>query len=190
MKIGYARVSKEDQKLDLQMDALTKHGCEIIYQDHGVSGAKTSRPELDKCLAALKTGDSLVVWKFDRLGRTAFHLTRLIQDLTEKGMFFVSLTQSFDTSTPSGKFMSTVMAGAAEYERDVLIERINAGIQAAQQRGVHCGQTKRLALEEIELLKLLRDSGTPIPDLMTRFHISKPTVYRYLKLTAGQNQLS
>ena len=183
MKIGYARVSKEDQKLDLQMDALTKHGCEIIYQDHGVSGAKTSRPELDKCLAALKTGDSLVVWKFDRLGRTAFHLTRLIQELTEKGIFFVSLTQSFDTATPSGKFMSTVMAGAAEYERDVLIERNNAGVRAAQSRGVHCGRKRRLTLNQIETLKALYESGTAANDLATQFHISVPSVYRTLKLT-------
>lgn len=181
MKVGYARVSKEDQKLDLQLDALQKAGCEIIFQDHGVSGAKISRPELDKCLASLKAGDSLIVWKFDRLGRTAFHLTRLIQELTEKDIFFVSITQSFDTSTPSGKFMSTVMAGAAEYERDVLIERINAGIKAAQDRGTHCGRTNTLSPEQRDLLQTLHQQGTPTPELAKRFAVSLSTAYRTLR---------
>lgn len=181
MKIGYARVSKEDQRLDLQLDALNKYGCDTIFQDHGISGAKTSRPELDKCLAALKAGDTLIVWKFDRLGRTAFHLTRLIQELAEKNIYFVSLTQGFDSSTPSGKFMSTVMAGAAEYERDVLIERILAGIKAAQSRGVHCGQRRKLTRTQEEILTQLYESGQTPMELAVHFNVSIPTVYRYIK---------
>lgn len=185
MKIGYARVSTKQQELHLQLDALNKYGCDIIHEDHGMSGAK-HRPVLEACLTSLKAGDTLIVWKFDRLGRTAFHLTRLIQELTERGIFFVSLTQGFDTSTPSGKFMSTVMAGAAEYERDVLIERINAGIQAAKARGIHCGRTRKLTQKQVELLKKLYESGQPVRTLATEFHISIPNVYRSLRLTRAR----
>ena len=160
MKIGYARVSREDQNLDLQLDALNKAGCDVIFKDHGFSGSLTSRPELDKCLETLKEGDSLVVWKFDRLGRTAFHLTKLVQELLDRGIFFVSLTQGFDTATPSGKFMATVMAGAAEYERDVLIERTKAGLEAARSRGVRLGRESVYSPRQTEIQGLLSQGYT------------------------------
>ena len=174
MIVGYARVSTEQQTTDLQIDALKKYGCDVLYQDC-VSGVKF-RPELERCLASLVTGDTLVVWKFDRLGRTAYHLTRLIQELTEKGVFFVSITQGFDTSTASGKFMSTVMAGAAEYERDVLIERINAGIGAARARGVKCGRPTWL---DTEAAQGMRDMGMRVQDIAKRLGVSRATIYNH-----------
>lgn len=180
MKIGYARVSKEEQSLDLQLDALNKYGCDIIYEDK-MSGSKTSRPELDKCLASLKAGDSLVVWKFDRLGRVTYHLTKLIHDLAAQNVTFISLTQNFDSSTATGKLMLSVMAAISEYERDVLIERINAGIKAAQDRGVHCGTKFKLTAEQVTELCQAHAGGVPLQELATLHAISIPTIYRYLK---------
>lgn len=177
MKIGYARVSTEDQNLNLQLDALNQYGCDVIYQDFGVSGSKTSRPELDKCLESLKPGDTLVVWKFDRLGRTAFHLTGLMNDLLQRGIYFVSLTQGFDTSTPSGKFMSTIMAATAEYERDVLIERVKAGMRAAKDRGVQIGAVPKYTDRIPEVRKLHAD-GRTTRDIALMTGIPKSTVAR------------
>jgi DNA invertase Pin-like site-specific DNA recombinase len=177
MKIGYARVSTEDQNLNLQLDALNQYGCDVIYQDFGVSGSKTSRPELDKCLDSLKPGDTLVVWKFDRLGRKAAHLTPLIDELLKRGIYFVSLTQGFDTSTPSGKFMSTIMAATAEYERDVLIERVKAGMRAAKDRGVQIGAVPKYT-DRIPEVRKLHAEGKTTRDIALTTGIPKSTVAR------------
>lgn len=177
MKIGYARVSTEDQNLNLQLDALNNYGCDVIYQDFGVSGSKTSRPELDKCLDSLKPGDTLIVWKFDRLGRKAVHLTSLIDDLLKRGIYFVSLTQGFDTSTPSGKFMSTIMAATAEYERDVLIERVKAGMRAAKDRGVQIGSVPKYT-DRIPEVRKLHLEGRTTRDIAILTGIPKSTVAR------------
>ena len=133
-KIGYARVSTQDQSLDLQIDELKKVGCEKIFSEK-MSGAKSDRPQLEACLDFLRAGDVLVVYKLDRLGRTTKQLINLVEELKEKGIHFQAITNGIDTSTPQGKFFFTVMAGFAEMERELIRERTNAGLQAARARG-------------------------------------------------------
>lgn len=136
MKIGYARVSTDIQKTDMQLDALRAAGCEVIFQDVGESGRKGSRPELDKCLASLKPGDTLVVWKLDRLFRSVLHFSRAWQSFHERGVSLISITQAFDSSTPTGKLMMNILASFAEFESDTISERTKGGIHAAKARGV------------------------------------------------------
>jgi DNA invertase Pin-like site-specific DNA recombinase len=177
MKIGYARVSTKDQCLDLQLNALNEAGCDVIYSDFGVSGAKVSRPEFDKCIASLKKGDTLVVWKFDRVGRTAYHMTQLIKELLDRGIYFVSLTQAFDTSTSSGKLISTIMAGVAEYERDVGIERIKAGMKVAKAKGAQIGAIPKYT-DRLPEVRRLHFEGKTTRDIAILTGIPKSTVAR------------
>lgn len=139
-KVGYVRVSDADQSEDLQMDALQGVGCEVIYRDHGVSGAKTMRPGLDQMMADLMAGDTLTVWKLDRLGRSTIHLLSILDELRERGVHFHAITQGIDTSTAMGRMIFGQLAVFAEYERSLISERTKAGMKAAKARGVHVGR--------------------------------------------------
>ena len=141
MKIGYARVSTDDQNPDLQIAALKKAGCRRIYTDR-ISGVATRRLELDKCLADLKAGDVLTAWKLDRLGRSLSHLVALLEDLEKRGVGFRSLTEAIDTVSAMGRLLGHMIAALAEFERSLIIERTRAGITAAKRRGVKLGRSQ------------------------------------------------
>src|ERR671926_1549809 len=134
MLIGYARVSTDDQNLNLQKDALHKVGCELIFDDM-VSGTKARRPGLEQALSHLRSGDTLVVWRFDRLGRSLRHLIETVTDLQERGIGFKSLTESIDTTTSGGRLVFNIFASLAEFEREIIRERTQAGLKAARARG-------------------------------------------------------
>lgn len=142
MLIGYARISTIDQNLDLQLDALKAAGCERIYQDEGLSGAKVNRPGLARALKRLSSDDVLIVWKLDRLGRSMRHLIELTTTFEEKGIGFRSLSDAIDTSTPGGKLYFHMMGAFAEFERNLISERTKAGMAAAQARGVKLGRPR------------------------------------------------
>ncbi|MEM5477106.1 recombinase family protein [Pacificibacter sp. AS14] len=138
--IGYIRVSDADQSEALQLDALRKAGCVKLYRDHGVSGAKVARPALDQMMRDLKAGDTLTVWKLDRLGRSTIHLLQILSDLQERAIHFHAITQGIDTNTAVGRMIFGQLAVFAEYERSLISERTKAGMAAAKKRGVHVGR--------------------------------------------------
>lgn len=141
-KVGYVRVSDADQSEGLQLDALNKAGCVKLYTDHGLSGAKIHRPGLQAMLGDLAAGDTLTVWKLDRLGRSTLHLMTILEDLQERGIHFHAITQGIDTSTAVGRMIFGQLAVFAEYERSLISERTKAGMTAAKARGVHVGRPK------------------------------------------------
>ncbi|MBL4645366.1 MAG: recombinase family protein [Rhizobiales bacterium] len=142
-KIGYIRVSDRDQSEALQIDALKSAGCDVIYGDHGVSGKITNRAGLDELLATLQTGDTLMVWKLDRLGRSTLHLLTLLDDLRARGVDFHAITQGIDTRTALGRMVFGQLAVFAEFEREQISERTKAGMAAAKARGVHVGRPRK-----------------------------------------------
>lgn len=144
-KIGYVRVSDRDQTEALQVDALKLAGCDVIYGDHGVSGAIIKRAGLDELLAALQEGDTLMVWKLDRLGRSTLHLLTLLDDLHKRGVDFHAITQGIDTRTALGRMVFGQLAVFAEFEREQISERTKAGMAAAKARGVHIGRPRKQA---------------------------------------------
>jgi DNA invertase Pin-like site-specific DNA recombinase len=148
MKIGYARVSTEDQNLDLQVSALQKAGCDTICRDSGVSGAAVSRPGLNKALCKLKKNDILVVWRLDRLGRSLVHLVHTINDLEKRGIHFRSLTENIDTSSSGGRLVFHIMAAMAEFERNLISERTRAGMTVAKASGRNVGRPPVLSEKE------------------------------------------
>ena len=181
MKIGYARISTAEQVIDLQVDSLTKQGCHRVYEDVA-SGAKVQRPELEKCLHALREGDTLAVWRLDRLGRSLKHLVELINALTEKNIHFVSLHENIDTSSAAGKLTFHIFASLAEFERSLISERTIAGLKAARARGKFGGRPKKLSTGDIVQIKALHaNRDIPIADILKRFSITKTTLYKYLK---------
>ena len=143
MLVGYARISTVDQSLNLQIDALKAAGCDLIYLDEGISGAKTKRPGLTKAIKGLKRDDTLVVWRLDRLGRSMKHLIELTSLLETKGVGFQSLSDAIDTSTPGGKLYFHLMGAFAEFERNLISERTKAGMAAAKARGVKMGRPRK-----------------------------------------------
>ena len=152
MLIGYARVSTQDQNLDLQSEALTKAGCEKIFNDK-ISGSRAERPGLTKALEMLREGDTLVVWKLDRLGRSVKNLVDLVGELHQQGIQFKSLTDAIDTGTPSGRFFFHVMASLAEMERELTVERTRAGLEVARQLGRKGGRRRQMTESKIESAK-------------------------------------
>lgn len=178
MKIGYARVSTQEQNLDLQLDALTAHGCEKIYQEHA-SGKNTERPELESCLKALRAGDLLCVNKLDRLGRNLADLIRIVSDLEKQGIGFVSLSENIDTSTPSGVLTLHIFSALSEYERSLIRERTNAGISAARGRGRIGGRPSKLTGKNLTMAKvLMTDKNNDVTEIAKRFGVSRATLYR------------
>lgn len=178
--IGYARVSTTDQDPQLQLDALKAAGAERIFTDHGVSGSKTERPELDACLDHLRKGDVLTVWKLDRLGRNTVHVLQLIEELTTRGIGFRSLTEGLHTDGPMGKAMLTIMAAFAQLERDTMIERTRAGLAAAAANGRKGGRPRKVDDADAAKAKDLKAKGISVPDIGKMLGCSRATVYRYL----------
>ena len=179
MLIGYARVSTQDQNLDLQREALTKAGCEKIFNDK-ISGSRAERPGLTKALEMLREGDTLVVWKLDRLGRSVKNLVDLVGELHQQGIQFKSLTDAIDTGTPSGRFFFHVMASLAEMERELTVERTRAGLEVARQLGRKGGRRRQMTESKIESAKKLLANGVPPRDVAMNLGVSVPTLYRWI----------
>jgi DNA invertase Pin-like site-specific DNA recombinase len=180
--IGYARVSTQDQTLDLQTDALARTGCEKIFRDT-TSGAKAERPGQQEAMGHLRAGGTLVVWRLDRLGRTLKHLIATITDLNDKGIGFRSLQENMDTTTSGGKLIFHIFGALAEFEREVIRERTNAGLQAARSRGRLGGRPKLQVLDpkKVALAKKLYDDGhKPVREICDTLHIGRSTLYRYV----------
>lgn len=179
MLIGYARVSTQDQNLEPQTEALTKAGCKKIFEDK-ISGSRAEGPGLAKAQEALREGDTLVVWKLDRLGRSVKHLVDLVGELHKQGVQFKSLTDAIDTGTASGRFFFHVMASLAEMEREFTIERTRAGLEAARQLGRKGGRKRQMTESKIKSAKKLLASGVPPRDVATNLGVSVPTLYRWI----------
>jgi DNA invertase Pin-like site-specific DNA recombinase len=183
MLIGYARVSTDDQTLDLQVDALEAAGCarRRIYTDTA-SGAKTDRPGLGKALEVVREGDTLVVWRLDRLGRTLPHLLQLVEDLNGRQIGFRSLTESIDTTSPTGEWVFHIFGALAQFERNLIRERTLAGLKAARARGRKGGGRYKLDEKQIAHAKALyADKSNTIDDICKTLRVSRATLWRYVK---------
>ena len=179
MLIGYARVSTQDQNLTLQREALINAGCEKVFEDK-VSGTRADRPGLSKTLEMLREGDTLVVWKLDRLGRSVKQLVDMVSELNKQGIQFKSLTDSIDTGTTSGRFFFHVMASLAEMERELTIERTRAGLEVAKKLGRKGGRKPKMTDSKIESAKKLLSSGVPPKEVAKNLGVSVSTLYRWL----------
>ena len=179
MLIGYARVSTNDQNLELQREALIKAGCQKIFEDT-ISGSRVDRPGLAKALEMLREGDALVVWKLDRLGRSVKQLVNLVSNFHTQGVQFKSLTDAIDTGTPSGRFFFHVMASLAEMERELTVERTRAGLEMARQLGRKGGRKPKMTDSKIASAKKLLASGIPPKDVANNLSVSIPTLYRWI----------
>lgn len=188
MIIGYARVSAADQNLALQRDALTAAGCERVFVDEGVSGSVITRRGLDDAMAALKAGDTLVVWKLDRLGRSLSHLVSLIAELGARGVSFRSLSDPIDTASAGGRLVLHIMGALAAFERSLIVERTQAGIQAAKKRGTHLGRRPSLAPAQIDHARTLIERGESPRAVARTMRVGKSTLYRALKSADGQTR--
>ena len=181
MKIGYARVSTGLQNLNLQEDRLNAYGCEKIFSDH-ISGSKSKRPGLDKAIEFVRSGDTIVVWRLDRLGRNMEDLITLVNELNERGVSFHSLEENItmDKSSSTGQLLFHLFAAFAEFERNLILERSSAGRIAARARGRYGGRPEKLNPKDLNLLKTLYDNGTPIKTIAEQWQVSRTTIYRYL----------
>lgn len=185
MKIGYARVSTKDQNLDLQIEALEKAGCEKIYQEK-ISGATKNRPELDNMISNLRKDDEVYVWRLDRLGRSLKHIIDLVLSLNDKGVVIKGISDGVDTSTMSGRLFLNIMASLAEYERELIRERTNAGLQSARARGRTGGRPKGFAKETVSKLLVMRslykDYSKRPEEIYKALGLTRATYYRYAKI--------
>ena len=179
MLIGYARVSTQDQNLELQREALAKAGCQKVFEDK-VSGTRADRPGLGKTLEMLREGDTLVVWKLDRLGRSVKQLVDLVGELHKQGVQFRSLTDSIDTGTPSGRFFFHVMASLAQMERELIVERTREGLRAARAKGRVGGRKRSMTDSKVASARKLLASGVPPREVAENLGVSVPTLYRWV----------
>lgn len=185
MKIGYARVSTLEQNLDLQIDALTKAGCEKIITDE-VSGSVADRPGLTKLKEQLRKGDTLVVWRLDRLGRTLKHLIEWVNELEGQGIGFRSLQETIDTTSSSGKLIFHIFGALSEFERNLIRERTQAGIEAARARGRQGGRPKKLGKDKRQLVAdLYKARKHSVAQICEMTGISRPTLYKYVREKQG-----
>ena len=184
MKIGYARVSTREQSLFMQVDALKKAGCDQIHEEIA-SGAKTSRPVLEEIMRNLREGDTLIIWKLDRLGRNLAHLIHLTTQLIEKKVGLISLNDPIDTSTAQGRMVFGIFASLAEFERELIRERTQAGLKSARARGRKGGRPKGMtqaAIEKATIAEALYKNGSiPVKKIAEQLGISKTTLYLYLR---------
>jgi DNA invertase Pin-like site-specific DNA recombinase len=180
MKIGYARVSTEDQKLTLQLEALKKAGCDRIFREK-VSGAFRDRPELNRMIDQLREGDVITVWKLDRLARSTRNLLDIVETIANAGARFQSISEPWaDTTTHAGKMIMTIFAGIAEFERDLIRERTGAGLADAHKRGVRFGRPKKMNEDQTKLAKRLLKEGKSVREVANTFNVHPATLYRLL----------
>lgn len=183
MLIGYARVSTIEQTLDLQQDALRKAGCEQLFADR-ISGAKSERPGLKQALEFIRSGDVLVVWKLDRLGRSLKQLIETVAELQTRNIGFRSLTENIDTTSSGGKLIFHIFGSLAEFERDLIRERTLAGLAAARARGRRGGRPRAVSLNDerkrARAQALYNDKNYTVKDICEMLNISRPTLYRYI----------
>ncbi|GAB3048484.1 recombinase family protein [Spirosoma pulveris] len=197
MKLGYARVSTQDQNLALQLDALNAAGCSKIFQEK-VSGSKTERPELKRLLEIIREGDTLMIWKLDRLGRSLNHLIEIVTQLEQQHIGLVSLNDPIDTTTAQGRLVFRIFASLAEFEREVIRERTLAGLASARRRGQLLGRRTGLSKAGEQKARigesLYKEAKYSVEQIARELHISKTTLYKYLRLrgvdigTSAQNQ--
>lgn len=179
-RIGYARISTDDQNLDLQRDALHKAECDLVYEERG-SGKNADRPELIQCLKALRAGDTLVVWRLDRLGRSLSDLVQIITELEQRQISFESVTEKIETGSATGKLIFHVFAALSEFERNLIRERTAAGLKAARARGRTGGRPRALSDKQVrEIRLLLSDPEIRVQDVASRYRVSRTTIYKYL----------
>ena len=182
MFIGYARVSTLEQNLDLQTDSLKKFGCDKIFTDT-VSGASADKPELAKAIEYMRAGDTLVVWRLDRLGRSLAKLIELMTDLQNRGFGFHSIQDAIDTTTPTGKFFFHITGAFAELERNLIRERTMAGLTAARARGRKGGRRKAIDDKTMSMaLTLYNEKKISVQEICDRLNIKTRTFYRYLEI--------
>jgi len=181
MKVGYARVSTDDQKLELQHDALSAHGCERIFEEK-ISGAGADLPVRKQLLAYARRGDCIVIWKLDRLGRSLSDLVELVTRLSERGIGLCSLRESIDTTTAAGRLTLHLFAALAEFEADLVRERTRAGLDAARRRGARLGRPASLSPEQIEMARSLMDNPRlSARQIAAQFGVHRATLYRSLQ---------
>ena len=181
MKIGYARISTDDQRLALQLDALNAAGCEKIFRDKA-SGAKSERPGLEEALDYVRSGDTLVVWRLDRLGRSLKHLIETVARLEERDVSFQSIEEAIDTNSSGGRLIFHIFGALAEFERNLLRERTQAGLEAARTRGRRGGRPRALDKKQAELaFRLYDEKKHTVKEICEILGISKPTLYAYLR---------
>ncbi len=183
MVFGYGRVSLKDQNPNLQQDALERAGCDLIFIEK-ISGTKTSRPQLDQLLGQLRKGDTLVIWRLDRLGRSLIDLVRLMNDFRKKDVRFVCITMQIDTETAGGRLMYNIFASLAEYVRDLIVENTQAGLQASRDRGIKPGRPEGMS-EEAKIMAVTVWTLNQVKTLTKRqianqLNISTRTMYKYL----------
>jgi len=180
MLIGYARVSTQDQDLQLQIDALKQIGCEEIFTEKA-SGAQRNRPALKNALNYMRKGDTLVVWKLDRLARSLKQLIETIENLDKRKINFKSITEAMDTATTGGRLIYHIFAALSEFERSVILERTKAGLTAARKMGRVGGRPKSLSEQDLlEAKALLKDKNITVAQVAKRFGVSEATFYRYM----------
>ncbi|NKI76022.1 recombinase family protein [Dickeya sp. CFBP 2040] len=182
MLIGYARVSTSDQNTELQKNALVSANCELIFEDHA-SGKNARRPGLKRALRKLKRGDTLIVWKLDRLGRSVRDLITMVSDLQGRGIHFRSLTDAIDTSTPAGRFFFHVMSALAEMERELIVERTRAGLAAARAAGRIGGRQRIMTPDAIVHARALLSNGATRWQIANIIGVSEKTIYKYFPAT-------
>ena len=183
--IGYARVSTEDQKLDMQLDCLKAAGCDKIFYDHGISGGKADRPGLEEALEYVLEGDMLVVYKLDRLGRSVLHLADLLARLDNQDVQFWSLTEGINTATPGGKLIYHIFAAVAEFHRDLIRENTRNGLRAARERGSKIGRPSLVdTITALEAHRLIHQEGQAARQIARRLDVSESTLYRSLRRLA------
>lgn len=180
MKIGYARISTADQNARLQRDALKAAGCEKIVTEQ-ISGSSAKRPKLEKLLRSFKSGDVLTVWRLDRLGRSLPHLIEVVRDLEGKGAGFQSLSEEINTTTAGGRLIFHLMGALAEFERSLIVERTQAGLQAARKRGVRVGRPRSLTPAQVKHARKLIDSGERPTAVAGTLSVNRSTLYRAMK---------
>ena len=185
MTFGYARVSTSDQDASLQIDALNAHGCDRVYTET-ISGSTKSRPQLDQLLEHLRPGDTVVVWRLDRLGRSLRNLIDLVQHLDERGVGFRSLQETIDTTTPGGRLVFHVFGALAEFERDLIRERTKAGLEAARARGRKGGRPAGLSPTQVAAARLMYEKRElTVAEIGATLGVSRTTVYRSLEREAA-----
>lgn len=181
-KIGYARVSTKDQKLRMQRDGLEAAGCDLIFEDHGVSGGDASRAGLDAMLAELQPGDTVVVFKLDRLGRSVLHLADLLVRFQREGIHFCSLSEGINTATPGGKLVYHLFSAFAEFQRDIIVENTLAGLEAARRRGCKLGRPPALSIEAVlTAQRAIAQDGLSVAEAARRMGAARATLRRSLE---------